>query len=146
MQLEISVTFHWLEEERNRNEGIEVFVSRTFGSDAQNAFIIKHGEGGTAVAEINHKAGTRWPTACLDLWAYANNITLDFSRSGKPTDNGFIEAFNSKRRAECLNAHWFLTLADACKIWSIGAETTTSSGRTARSDTKCRLSSIITVA
>ena len=26
---------------------------------------------------------------------------------------GFIEAFNSKLRAECLNADWFLTLADA---------------------------------
>ncbi len=49
----------------------------------------------------------------LDLWAYANNITLDFSRPGKPTDNAFIEAFNSKFRQECLNAHWFLSLADA---------------------------------
>jgi len=39
------------------------------------------------------------------------NVTLDFSRLGKPTDNGFIEAFNSKLRAECLNAHRFLTLA-----------------------------------
>jgi putative transposase len=25
----------------------------------------------------------------------------------------FIEAFNGRLRAECLNAHWFLTLADA---------------------------------
>jgi putative transposase len=38
---------------------------------------------------------------------------LDFSRPGKPTDNGFIEAFNSKLRSECLNAHWFMSLADA---------------------------------
>jgi transposase InsO family protein len=28
-------------------------------------------------------------------------------------DNGFIEGFNSKFRAECLNAHRFVTLADA---------------------------------
>jgi putative transposase len=49
----------------------------------------------------------------LGLWAYANNVTLDFSRPGKPTDNGFVEAFNSKLRAEFLNAHWFLTLADS---------------------------------
>lgn len=48
-----------------------------------------------------------------DLWAYANQITLDFSRPGKPTENGFIEAFNSKLRSECLNAHWFMSLADA---------------------------------
>lgn len=39
---------------------------------------------------------------------------LDFSRPGKPTDNQtFIEAFNGRFRAECLNQHWFLTLADA---------------------------------
>lgn len=29
------------------------------------------------------------------------------------TDNGFIDAFNSKLRSECLNAHWFMSLADA---------------------------------
>lgn len=28
-------------------------------------------------------------------------------------DNVFIEAFNGRLRAECLNTHWFLTLADA---------------------------------
>ena len=39
-------------------------------------------------------------------------MTLDVSRLGKPTDNGFIEAFNSKLRSECLNAHWILTVAD----------------------------------
>ncbi len=49
----------------------------------------------------------------LYLWAYANEVTLDFSRPGKPTDNAFIEAFNGRLQAECLNAHWFLTLADA---------------------------------
>ena len=26
----------------------------------------------------------------LDLWAYDNQVTLDFSRPGKPTDNPFI--------------------------------------------------------
>ena len=43
----------------------------------------------------------------------ANNVTLDFSWPVQPTDHGFIEAFNSEFQAECLNAHWFLTLADA---------------------------------
>ena len=38
---------------------------------------------------------------------------MDFSRPGKPTDNAFAEAFNSRVRAECMNAHWFLTLAEA---------------------------------
>ncbi len=65
--------------------------------------------------------GTEFISRDLDLWAYANDVTLDFSRPGKPTDNGFIEAFNSKLRTECLNAHWFMDLADARKKWKLGA-------------------------
>jgi putative transposase len=49
----------------------------------------------------------------LDLWAYANKVTLDFSRPGKPTDNAFVESFNSRFRQACLNQHWFLSLEDA---------------------------------
>ena len=49
----------------------------------------------------------------LDLWAYSNGVTLDFSRPGKPTDNAFIKAFNARLLQECLNQHWFLSLDDA---------------------------------
>src|SRR3546814_4689841 len=51
----------------------------------------------------------------MDLWAYQRGVMLDFSRLGKPTDNAFIEAFDSKLRSECLNAHWFLSLQDTCE-------------------------------
>ena len=51
----------------------------------------------------------------MDLLAYQRGVVLDFSRPGKPTDNAFIESFNSKFRAECLNTHWFLSLSDACE-------------------------------
>jgi putative transposase len=37
---------------------------------------------------------------------------MDFSRPGETTDNAFIEKFNGKFRAECLNTHWFFSLAD----------------------------------
>ena len=57
--------------------------------------------------------GSEFVSRDLDLWAYARGVTLDFSRPGKPTDNAYIEAFNGRFRAECLNQHWFLTLADA---------------------------------
>jgi transposase InsO family protein len=39
--------------------------------------------------------------------------TLEGIRYLKPTDNAFIEDFNGRFRAECLNAHWFQTLDDA---------------------------------
>lgn len=57
--------------------------------------------------------GTEFVSRDLDLWACAKGVTLDFSRPGKPTDSAFIEAFNGRFRAECLNQHWLLTLADA---------------------------------
>jgi putative transposase len=40
-------------------------------------------------------------------------VTLDFIRPGKPTENGFIEAFNAKVRDECLSMHWFKNPANA---------------------------------
>jgi putative transposase len=67
--------------------------------------------------------GTEFVSRDLDLWAYQRGVTLDFSRPGKPTDNAFIESFNGKLRAEYLNAHWFMSLADArekCEAWRRG--------------------------
>ncbi len=42
--------------------------------------------------------GSEFVSRDMDLWAYQRGVTLDFSRPGKPTDNAFIEAFNSKLR------------------------------------------------
>lgn len=57
--------------------------------------------------------GSEFVSRDLDLWAYQKGVVLDFSRPGKPTDNSFIESFNGKFRAECLNTHWFMSLDDA---------------------------------
>jgi len=43
----------------------------------------------------------------------SEGVTLDLSRPSKPTNNVFIEAFNSKLCSECVNRHWFLSLQDA---------------------------------
>jgi putative transposase len=57
--------------------------------------------------------GSEFISKALDKWAYENNVALDFSRPGKPTDNAFIESFNGSLRDECLNVNWFLSLEDA---------------------------------
>lgn len=57
--------------------------------------------------------GSEFISCDMDLWAYQRWVILIFFRAGKPTDNAFIEAFNSKLRSECLNAYWFLSLQDA---------------------------------
>jgi putative transposase len=40
-------------------------------------------------------------------------VTLNFSRPGKATDNPSIESFNGRLRQECLIQHWFVNLKDA---------------------------------
>jgi putative transposase len=57
--------------------------------------------------------GSDFISKALDQWAYLNEVELDFSRPGKPTDNAMIEPFNARMRAECLNENWFLSLDDA---------------------------------
>ena len=57
--------------------------------------------------------GSEFAGRLVDLWAYANQVTLEFSRPGKPTDNAYIESFNGSLRDECLNVHWFDDLTDA---------------------------------
>lgn len=43
--------------------------------------------------------GSEFISRDLDLWAYQRGVVLDFSRPGKPTDNGFIESFNGQGSA-----------------------------------------------
>ena len=68
---------------------------------------------GALPEKIRVDNGSEFTSKRVDQWAYLNGVRLDFSRPGKPTDNGHIEAFNGRLRAECLNENWFMSLADA---------------------------------
>ena len=57
--------------------------------------------------------GSEFISKVLDKWAYEREVTMDFSRPGKPMDNAMIESFNGSFRDECLNVNWFLSIADA---------------------------------
>jgi putative transposase len=57
--------------------------------------------------------GTEFACNHFDQWAYRRGIQLDFITPGRPVENGIIESFNGKLRDECLNVHWFESLADA---------------------------------
>lgn len=71
------------------------------------------GRGHCLPERIQCDNGPEITSKALDKWAYENSVALDFSRPGKPTDNGYIESFNGRFRDECLNLNWFLSLADA---------------------------------
>ena len=57
--------------------------------------------------------GPEFAGRALDAWAYAHQVDLRFIRPGKPIENAYVESFNGKFRDECLNEHWFVSLADA---------------------------------
>lgn len=57
--------------------------------------------------------GPEFQSRALDAWAHRRGVSLNFIRPGKPVENAFIESFNGRLRDECLNQHWFLSLADA---------------------------------
>jgi transposase InsO family protein len=42
--------------------------------------------------------GTEFTSKALDDWAYRRGVKLDYTRPGKPTDNGLIESFNGRLR------------------------------------------------
>lgn len=63
--------------------------------------------------EIRVDNGPELIRQALDLWAYMNGVTLDFSRPGRPTGKAFEESFSGEFRAERLNTAWLLSLAEA---------------------------------
>jgi putative transposase len=70
--------------------------------------------------------GPEFAGRTLDAWAYAHGVTLRFIRPGKPVENAYVESFNGKFRDECLNEHWFVSVADAkatIELWRVDYNT-----------------------
>jgi len=72
---------------------------------------LSRSHGKPAMIQVDN--GSEFTSRALDAWAYREDVRLDFSRPGKPTDNAHIESFNARLRSECLNAHVFESLEDA---------------------------------
>lgn len=70
--------------------------------------------------------GPEFRSRQLYQWSIKNNVRLDFSRPGKPTDNAFVESFHGKFRNNCLNENYFQSLKEARTIienWRIDYNT-----------------------
>ena len=60
--------------------------------------------------------GPEFTGRAVDQWAYARGLRLEFIDPGRPMQNAYVESFNGKFRDECLNEHWFVSVADARAI------------------------------
>jgi putative transposase len=77
-----------------------------------DAIVARRGQPQTIVCDN----GPEFVGQVLDAWAYQHGVHLHFIAPGKPTQNAFVESFNGRFRDECLDQHWFVSLADARRI------------------------------
>lgn len=66
--------------------------------------------------EILTDNGSEFTSNVMNAWAYDHKVDHIFIDPGKPMQNGYIESFNGKFRAECLDQHWFRNLSEAKEI------------------------------
>ena len=57
--------------------------------------------------------GPEFCSRTMLTWAHERGLTLRLIEPGKPNQNAYIESFNGRFRDECLNEHWFTSVAHA---------------------------------
>lgn len=62
---------------------------------------------------IRSDNGPEFTGKAMLTWAHRNGIALRLIEPGKPNQNAYVESFNGRLRDECLNEHWFMSLAHA---------------------------------
>src|SRR5690606_29005614 len=96
------------------HEAICLHVDRSItGRDVAivlNRMIFLRGQNPEAIICDN---GTEFTSKAMSIWEIESGVELRFIQPGKPTQNAFIESFNGRFRAECLDQNWFLNLEDA---------------------------------
>ena len=64
-------------------------------------------------AVIRSDNGKEFTGKSMLNWSHRNGVALRLIEPGKPNQNAYIESFNGRLRDECLNEHWFTSLAHA---------------------------------
>ncbi|QQG35795.1 MAG: IS3 family transposase [Micavibrio aeruginosavorus] len=77
-----------------------------------DALIRKYGKPQVIVSDN----GTELTSRAVLQWAAERKIEWHYITPGRPSENGFTESLNGKIRDECLNEHWFTSLAEARTI------------------------------
>jgi len=64
-------------------------------------------------AVIRSDNGKEFTGKAMLNWSHRTGVALRLIEPGKPNQNAYIESFNGRLRDECLNEHWFTSLAHA---------------------------------
>jgi putative transposase len=95
------------------HEVVGVAVEHTIGGDHLTRILDGYCSLRGKPSMIRTDNGPEFTGRAMLTWAHRNGIELRLIEPGKPNQNAYIESFNGRLRDECLNEHWFTSLAHA---------------------------------
>jgi len=95
------------------HEAVAVMAEHTIGGDHLTRILdgICSQRGKPHVIRTDN--GPEFVGKAMLTWAHRHGIDLRLIEPGKPNQNAYVESFNGRLRDECLNEHWFTSLAHA---------------------------------
>lgn len=95
------------------HESVAIVPEHTIGGDHLTRILdgICSQRGKPAVIRTDN--GPEFTGKAMLSWAHRHGIALRLIEPGKPNQNAYVESFNGRLRDECLNEHWFMSLAHA---------------------------------
>ena len=98
------------------HEAIAVIVEHCIGGEHLTRILdgICSQRGRPAVIRTDN--GPEFCGRAMLTWAHRHGVVLRLIEPGKPNQNAYVESFNGRLRDECLNEHWFTSLAHARSV------------------------------
>lgn len=95
------------------HESVAIVPEHTIGGDHLTRILdwISSQRGTPAVIRTDN--GPEFTSKAMLTWAHRKGVGLRLIEPGKPNQNAYVESFNGRFRDECLNEHWFVSLAHA---------------------------------
>ena len=95
------------------HEAVAVVPERAIGGHMLTRILDRIGKRHGLPKAIRTDNGKEFCGRAMLSWAHERGVQLFLIEPGKPNQNAYIESFNGRFRDECLNEHWFISLAHA---------------------------------
>jgi len=95
------------------HESVAIIPERAIGGYALTRILDRLALERALPQAIRTDNGKEFCGRAMLTWAHARGVRLFLIEPGKPNQNAYIESFNGRLRDECLNEHWFVSLAHA---------------------------------
>lgn len=95
------------------HEAVAVVPERAIGGHALTRILDRLAVQRGLPQAIRTDNGKEFCGRAMLTWAHERCVRLFLIQPGKPNQNAYIESFNGRLRDECLNEHWFVSLAHA---------------------------------